>query len=165
MYVPINDTIPTYISTVFKRSRFRFTRARAPARHLRAISARCAENDWFCARRRRQRHQRQKKSWQCMYHYHHGSTNGGVSSALATQGPPPLRSTSDTGVQLAGEQIRDWCNNERTVGWLSNDLFIRINLFHSNRLILSPQYQTTWGMRQFFGQLRQQEFPWGQGDV
>ena len=24
--------------------------------------------------------------------------------------------------------------------------------FHSNQLILSPQYQTTWGMRQFFGQ-------------
>ena len=41
----------------------------------------------------------------------------------------------------------------------------RMVLFHSNRLILSPQYQTTRGMRQFFGQLRPQEFPWGQGGV
>ena len=39
-HVCINDT---YISTVFKRSRFRFTRA--PARHLRAISARCAARE------------------------------------------------------------------------------------------------------------------------
>ena len=37
--------------------------------------------------------------------------------------------------------------------------------FHSNQLILSPQYQTTWGMRQFFGQLRPQEFPRGQGSA
>ena len=104
------------ISTVFKRSRFRFTRA--PARHLRAISARCGEVMAGSARRSIKDKDKKNIPWQCTYHYHHGSTNGGVSSALATRGPPPPRSTSDTGVQLAGEQIRGWCNNEHTVGWL-----------------------------------------------
>ena len=37
--------------------------------------------------------------------------------------------------------------------------------FHLNQLILSPQYQTTWGMWQFFGQLRPHEFPQSKGST
>ena len=105
-----------------------------------APSARCAE--WLVLRgaaskiRRRSYHGSARVSSLSWQH-----EQCGVNSALAARGPPrppPLWFTSDTGIQLAGEQIRGWCNNEHTVRWFEW-------VVHSNQLITPPNIRPHGG--------------------